>query len=442
MSRRSHLRRAEPWRRPDFLKLWAGQTVSKAGGLVTEFTLPLAAILTLRASAAQVALLTGAGIAPRLALGLFAGVWVDRARRRPLMLAADVMRVAIVASVPVAALLGQLHIVQLYLVALSSSALSALFDVAYPAYLPTLVSSEELLDANSLLAASGAVAEVAGFGGAGALVEALTAPIALAVDAASYVVSALSLLLIRAREPRPERVTSVPANEGEQETARTVWRDMVAGLRLLARDPVLRALAGASGMFELFGGMIGVVLMLYLVRDVHLSPSALGFVFGVGGVSAFAGTLLAGRATRRWGLGWTVIGGLAIYTCSAVLMPLASGPAWLALALLTVAQITDCAHTVYSVGRATLLQGMKAPSALGRVHAGVQTVESLATLAGVALGGVLGEAVGPRATLFIAATGLLLAPLRLARSPLRRLQSLQAPPADQGVLIAPPVTTA
>lgn len=439
MSHRARLRLTGPWRRPDFLKLWAGQTVSKAGTLVTGFALPLAAILTLRASATQVALLTGASIVPRLALGLLAGVWVDRARRRPLMIAADVGRALIIGSVPIAALLGRLRIEQLYLVALTSSALSAVFDVAYPAYLPSLVPPEDLVGANSLLEASGAVAEVAGFGGAGALTQALTAPIALAVDAVSYVVSALSLLLIRAREPRPERPPA--PMDGEPQSAKTVWREMGAGLRMLARDPVTRALAGASGVFELFGGMIGVVLMLYLVREVHLSPAALGIVFGVGGVSAFMGTLMAGRATRRWGIGRTVIGGLTIYTGSAVLMPLASGPAWLALTLLTFAQLTDCANTVYMVGRATLLQGLTDSSALGRVHAGVQMVESLATLSGVALGGVLGQTLGPRATLFISAGGLTLAPLVLARSPVRRLRQLP-PTARHAELTAAPASLA
>ena len=436
MSHNPRHRRPGPWRRPDFLKLWTGQTVSKAGTLVTEFALPLAAILTLHASAAQVAVLTGAGIVPRLALGLFAGVWVDRARRRPLMIAADVGRAVIIGSVPVAALLRSLRIEQLYLVALVASALSTLFDVAYPTYLPSLVPPDELVGANSLLEASGAVAEVAGFGGAGALTQALTAPIALAVDAVSYVVSALSLALIRTREPKPERALRL--REGEPERGWAVWREMGEGLRLLVHDPVARALVGASGVFDLFGGMIGVVLMLYLVRGAHLSPVALGVVFGVGGVSAFAGTLLVGRAMRRLGIGWTVIGGLAIYTSSALLLPLASGPAWLALSLLTLAQLADCASTVYAVGRASLLQSLTVPQTLGRVHAGMQMVESLTSLVGVVLGGVLGETLGPRAALFLAVGGLLLAPLWLARSPLRHMRALPAPaPEQEQVSVAP-----
>jgi MFS family permease len=396
--------------------------VSMAGSLVTGFALPLAAILVLHASAAQVALLTAAGVVPGLVLGLPAGVWVDRVRRRPLLIAADAGRALVVGSVPVAALLGQLRIEQLYLVALASSALSVIFDVAYPAYLPSLVGQGELVEANSKLEASSAVAEAAGFGAAGALVQALTAPMALAVDAASYVVSALSLLLIGAREPDPKRSSAEDTAKPVREEG--MWRELSEGLRLTLSEPVARALMAAAAVFTLCGNILGVVLLLYLVREVHLGAALLGIVFGVGGISAFAGTLMVGRATRRWGIGRVVIGGLAIYTGTAILLPLASGPAWLAMGLLTVGQFGDCAHTVYSVGRASILQALVPAGALGRLHAGIQVVEAVATLGGVALGGILGQTIGPRAALFVAAIGMQLAPLLLARSPLRQMHAL------------------
>jgi MFS family permease len=423
------------WRRPDFLRLWAGQTVSKAGSLVTGFALPLTAILALHASAAQVALLGAAGVAPGLVLGLAAGVWVDRVRRRPLLIAADLGRAVVVGSVPVATLLGRLAIEQLYLVALFSSALTVLFEVAYPAYLASLVRTEELVEANSKLEASSAVAEAAGFGAAGALVQALTAPLALAVDAGSYVVSALTLTRIRAREPVPVRADAGVAREGKaaQESQKTegthgesVWRQLGGGLRLTLTHPVARSLVLASGMFELCGNVLGVVLLLYLVREVHLGAALLGVLFGIGGVSAFAGSLVAARAARRWGIGRVVIGGLAIYTASAIVLPLASGPVWLAAALLTVGQFTDCAHTVYSIGKASLLQALVPAGSLGRLHASVHVVEAVATLTGIALGGVLGQTIGPRPTLFAAVVGGLLAPLVLARSPLRHMRTLPA----------------
>jgi hypothetical protein len=333
----------------------------------------------------------------------------------------------VIASVPAAALLGRLHIEQLYVVALASSALSTAFDVAHPAYLASLVRPEELVEANSKLETSSAVAEAVGFGAAGALVQVLTAPLALAVDAGSYVVSALSLALIRAHEPRPkgDYIATADASRWTRGTGRvTLWRQIVDGLQLLLVDPTIRALAGAAGVFALCGNMLGVVLLLYLVREVHLEAGLLGTIFGLGGVSAIFGSLMAERVTRRWGIGWAVIGGLAIYIGVAVALPLASGPAWLAAGLIALEQLSDGAHTIYSVGRASLLQALAPTGALGRLHASIQTVEAVATLAGVALGGILGQAIGPRATLFVAVAVGLLAPLWLACSPLRAVRAL------------------
>jgi MFS family permease len=391
---------------------------------VTGFALPLAAIVLLHASAAQVALLSAAGITPRLVLALVLGVWADRLRRRPLLIAADVGRALVIASVPAAALLGRLHIEQLYAVALASSALSTAFDVAHPAYLASLVRPEELVEANSKLEASSAVAEAVGLGAAGALVQVLTAPLALAVDAGSYVVSALSLALIRAHEPRPKGGQIPTPDEGKRAGRTGLWWQIVDGLQLLLGDPTVRALAGAAGVFALCGNMLGVVLLLYLVREVHLEAGLLGTIFGLGGVSAFVGSLMAERTTRRWGIGRAVIGGLTIYTGVAIALPLASGPAWLAAGLLALEQFSDGAHTIYSVGRASLLQALAPPEVLGRLHASIQMVEAVATLAGVTLGGILGQALGPRPTLFVAVAVGLLAPLWLACSPLQAVRAL------------------
>jgi MFS family permease len=407
------------WRKPDFLKIWAGETISHAGSLVTGFALPLTAILLLHATAAQVALLSAAEIVPGLMLGLAAGVWVDRVRRRPLLIAMDIGRAVAIGVVPVAALLGRLQMEDLFAVALVTSALTIVFEAAYPAYLASLVSTEELVEANSKFEASGAVAEMASLGAAGALVQALSAPVALVVDAVSYVVSACSLARIRAHEPMPKA-----RRDATGPSAMHLWRQIGAGIRVLLGDPIMRALAGAGGIFALFGNMIGVVLLLYLVKEVHLGAALIGVLFGIGGVSAFAGSLLAGWATRRWGIGRMVIGGLAIYTGFAVVMPLASGPVWLATGLLVIGQLSDCAHTVYAIGRASLLQVRAPAHALGRLHASMQVIEGVATLAGIALAGVLGQTIGLRPTLIVAVAGMLLAPLWLARSPLRTLHTL------------------
>ena len=197
------------WRHPDFLKLWAGQSVSVFGMLITKVALPIVAVLSLHASAGQVALIYAAQVAPTLAFGLLAGALADRVRRRPLLIAADVGRALTLASIPLAAVTGALSLNLIYAVTLVTSALSALFDIAYPAYLPTLIGEEQLLEGNAKLGASMSVAEVAGFGLAGTLVQALTASGAILVDIATYLVSIVSLaLILHASQPRrpPRRV--------------------------------------------------------------------------------------------------------------------------------------------------------------------------------------------------------------------------------------------
>ena len=185
------------WRHPDFLKLWLGQTVSLGGSLVSRVALPLVAILTLDATPGEVALLRIADLVPGIVIGLFAGVWVDRRRRRPLMIWADLGRAVLLGSIPLAALAGLLRLGQLLLVVFAAGLLTALFEVAYHAYLPTLVTRDELVEGNSKLAASGAAIEVASFGLGGWLVQVLTAPLAVLVDAISFVVSAVCLGAIR-----------------------------------------------------------------------------------------------------------------------------------------------------------------------------------------------------------------------------------------------------
>ncbi|MDE3230338.1 MAG: MFS transporter, partial [Chloroflexota bacterium] len=269
------------WRHPDFLKLWAGQSVSVFGTLITGVALPIAAVLALRATPAQVALIYAAQIAPRLALALPAGALADRLRRRPLLIAADVGRGLALASVPLAAALGALSLPLIYAVTLVVSALSAVFDTAWPAYLPTLIGRERLLEGNAKLGASLAVAEAAGFGLAGILAQLFTAPGAIVVDVATYVVSVISLGAIRMPEPAPKRAEAASGGL-------SAWRAEVAeGLRLTWRSPTLRALAGAGAVRALGGGIIETTLLIFILRDLRIAPAVMGLIFGLGGVTSF-----------------------------------------------------------------------------------------------------------------------------------------------------------
>ncbi|MGI8424542.1 MAG: MFS transporter [Chloroflexota bacterium] len=244
------------WRHPDFVRLWAGETVSVFGSLVGQLALQFTAVIFLHARPAEVALLAAAQLVPGFAAGLFAGVWVDRLRRRPIMIIADLGRAAALGSIPLSAVFDALTLGQLYLVGLVTSVLTVFFDTAYQAYLPSLVRADQLVEGNSKLAASASVAEVGGFGISGWLVQAFSGPGAILIDSLSFVGSAFFIGRIRASEPLP----------GDGHGRTSVAREAREGLRLVLHDPVLRALAGASAIMDFAGRIITVVLLLYLVR--------------------------------------------------------------------------------------------------------------------------------------------------------------------------------
>jgi predicted MFS family arabinose efflux permease len=364
----------------------------------------------LAATPFEVSVLRVAGHAPALVLGLLAGVWVDRLRRRPILIWSDLGRAALLASIPLAAAFSLLGMEQLYLVALVTGGLGTLFEVAYRSYLPSLVDKDELVEGNAKLTASASVAEVGGFGLAGALVQWLTAPVALLVDAASFVVSAASLALIRRAEPPP-----TPAEE-----RRSAWREVEEGLRLIAVDPVLRAVSAAKviGDFAI-GGVWASVLLLFILRDLGLEPWLMTATFAVGGVSAFFGALAADRLIRRWGVGRAMIGSTLAYRLTPFLLPLAGGPFGFVLFCLVAMQAADAAATVQDIAETSLVQGTVPDRALGRVNATLRVLGQGAILSGTMIGGVLGELIGLRLTMLAGACLGAVAVLVLLASPLR-----------------------
>ena len=400
------------WRDLDFLKLWGGQTVSVFGSLVTKVVLPLVAVLTLHATQAQVALLYIADAAPALALGLAAGALADRARRRPLLIAADVGRALALLAVPLAAALGGLSLGLLYGVAMVTSALTVLFDTAYPAYLATLVGEERLVEGNAKLGASMSVAEVAGFGAAGVLAQALTAPVAVLIDAVTYVVSVASLALIRTPEPHPQPAAARPS-------LGQLTREVAEGLRLTWAHPARRAIAGAGAINALCGSLLETALVIFILRDLRLSPVLMGVSFGVGGVASFVGAALAERVTARLGLERTLRWSAWVARALGLLIPLAGGPAWLAFALITIPQLGDAAYTLYDISATSTLQLVTPSSALGRVVASGNTLRSAGALLGLGLGATVGAALGPRGSLGLAMVGMLIGPLLLSLTPMR-----------------------
>ncbi len=402
------------WRHPDFVRLWAGETVSVFGSLVGGLALQFTAVLWLDATPLQLSLLLGCQFVPGFAVGLVAGAWVDRLHRRPILIAADVGRALALLTIPLAALFDLLTIGHLYAVALFTSSLAVFFDVAYEAYLPTLVERDELVEGNSKLTASVSVAEFGAFSASGWLVQLLTGPGAILVDALSFIWSAVFVGSIRS--PEPDRA---PHHE-----RRHIWHEIREGVQLVARTPLLRSLAVTNMVRMASARMLSVVYLLYLNREVGFGPGALGMIFAVGGVTSLAGAAVAGRSAQVGGLGPALVISGFIIPLGTLFMPLTESVSLLGVAFLVANQvITDPAWTFYDINSVSLRQAITPDRLQGRMNASMRFAEFAAMLAGTALGGVLGELAGQRETLFVAVGGMLLAAFWLLVSPVARLRS-------------------
>ncbi len=385
------------FRHADFMKLWTGETVSLFGTRMGDVAISFAAVIALKATPFQMGLLAGARIVPTLVLSLFAGVWVDRFRRRPILIGADIGRFIVLGTIPIAALFAALTMAQLYAVILAYSALDLFFDVAYRSYLPSLVVREDLLDANSKLTASAGVAEAGGFALSGWLVEWLTAPFAILIDAISFLASALAIALIRMPEP-------APAPRARDAGA---LREIAAGARLIFSDGRLRAF----GINAIVGGfsnsLVSTLYMLFVVNALGFRPGVLGVIFAVGGASSMFGALAARRTADTLGTGMAMVVGLAIEGVALMLLPIARGAGLGSVALLVAQQlIGDSAATVYFINAVSLIQTITPKPMLGRVNASLRFVGLGSVLGGQLVAGLAGGMIGLRATIAIGAAGL------------------------------------
>ncbi len=408
------------WRHRDFLRLWSAQAVSAFGARISREGLPLAAVLALKAPPAQLGVLAALSLAPGLVVGLTAGGFVDRSRRRTLMIAADLARAGVLLTVPFAAWFGLLTMAQLYIAAVLVGAASVLFEIADQAYLPTLVSHEGLLDANAKLSITNATAEVAGPALAGVLIQLLRAPMALAANAVTYLVSAAFLATIENREP--------PARAAAPEEH--VLADLKAGARAVFADPHLRPLLMTAATSSLFGGFFWALYVLFAIRALGLTPMLLGLTVAFGGISALFGAVFGPRLIRRLGIGPAYLLAALLAAASALLIPLAHGRPLEAMGFLILAQfLGDGLGVTADMAATTLRQSLTAPRMLGRVGAVFQAAPGGLAVIGALAGGALAEAIGMRAALTIAAAGIVAAPLWCLFSPLARLRALPAPAA-------------
>lgn len=396
-----------------FALLWSGQTVSAFGSYITGIGLPMAALLLLHASPAQMGLLTALGALPGLLAGLFIGVWVDRLPRRPVLILSDLARAMLLGLIPLVFFAGILSLSWFYIVTVLVGLLTVSFDVASLAFLPTLLAPDELATGNSRLGTSSSVAEIGGPPMASVLVQLLTAPIAILLDALSFLFSAVCISLIRIPEhPRPISTET-----------RHFWREMREGLSALFGNPVLRAMAAYICSHNFFGGSFAALYLLYTVQLFGNTPFVYSISVAFGGVGALVGSFTAGFFARRFGYGKTMLVSALVFDTLALSAPLAMGPAPLILLMLAVPQlIGDAGFAIYSINEISLRQEIVPEHLLGRINSCMHILSNGIMPVGALLAGLLSERIGIRLTLLIGATGIALSTGWLYFSPLRRVR--------------------
>jgi MFS family permease len=406
------------WRHAGFMRLWAAQTVSSFGARITREGLALASILTIDAGPLQLGILAALVTGPSIVVGFFAGGFIDRSSKRAIMIAADLIRTFVLITVPVAAWLHLLRIEQLYVVGAMMGGVGLLFDIADHAYLPHLIGRTNLVEGNTKLSTTESLAEVGGPALAGFLVQALTAPFAIAVNSATYLLSAIFLMTIRTEAETLDRPSKRP----------TLLSDLRVGYDVMRRSPLLRPLFAMNVVAPLFGGSFSALYVIFAIKTLGLTPALMGLTVGVGGIGSLAGTALSPLMIRRLGIGPTIVLGLLLSAVSAIFVPLANGPLWLKIASLMAAQfVGDSMAVAAIIPAATLRQSIIPREKLGRAAALFSVGAGVVAVIGTLIGGALGGWIGVRATLYIAAGGFFLTPLIVIFSPLRTLMEIPQP---------------
>jgi Na+/melibiose symporter-like transporter len=406
------------WRHRDFLRLWAAQSVSSFGSRITREGLPYAAVLTIDAPPAQLGLLAALAYGPSLLVGMTSGGYIDRSRKRRILVGADLVRAAILLTVPVAAWFHLLAMTQIYVVAACAGVASALFDIADHAYLPRLIARDELMEGNTKLGVTESIAEIGGPPLAGLLVQWLTAPIAIAVNAFTYLVSALFLASIRTHEAEPE------------EKQRRPWHQSLAvGFSVIMAQPLIRPLFYLAAIQPFFGAFFSALYAYYAIRVLHLPTLLIGITVGIGGLGSLAGAAMAAPMVRLFGVGRAILIGFLLSALSAYFVPLAHGGPLTAVIFLALAQIFGDSFAVAAIVTNTSLRQSVIPlGVMGRVGAVFQVAGGAPGIIGALAGGLIGGAFGARTALFVAATGIVLAILPALFSPLWRLQEMPVAP--------------
>ena len=410
-------RRRSLWRHGDFMKLWSAQTVSQFGDEVTQLAIPVVAVLTLDVTPFELGLLGVFQFLPFILLTIPAGVWVDRMRRRPILIGADIGRAILLASIPVAFLAGWLSLWQLYVVAFGVGCLEVFFDVAYQSYLPSVVDRDRLVEGNAKLELSASASTIVGPGIAGFLVELIRAPLAIFFDVASYAGSVLILLFIRRPETPPEQhdPATGPRPSMRQEAAE--------GLRYVLGHRYLRYIAACTGTLNLFGNIGTAILLLYAVDELGLTAGTIGLIFTVANLGVLFGALTAERWGRWIGVGRTIV--ISAFLSSFALVAVAIAPRespvpWIIGGFL----IGQATAVIYNVNQVSLRQAITPERMQGRMNATMRFIVWGTIPIGALAGGVLGGVIGLQQTIWVGAIGSFLGFLPVLLSPVRTLERI------------------
>ena len=411
-------------RNPDFVRLWIAETISQFGTQISLLALPLVAVTLLGASPFEVALLGTIEFLPFILFSLPAGAWVDRLRRRPILIIGDIGRAIALLSIPVAFALDALTIWQLYVVGFTAGTLTVLFDVAYQSYLPSLVERDQLVDGNGKLELSRTLAQTAGPAIGGGLIGVITAPLAIIVDAISYGLSALFVFLIRRPEPAPDR----HADEYGRPRGSLI-AEVRDGLRYVLGNRYLRAIAACTATSNLFTNLAVATIIVYAVRDLGLSAVEIGLAFGIGNAGAIVGALFADRIRRTLGLGRTIIVSTLIVGPSVLLIAVAPRDVPVPF-LIASGLLGGFANVVYNINQVSFRQAITPIPMQGRMNATMRFIVWGTIPIGQILGGVIATAVSIPAALWIGGLGACLSVVPVLLSPVRTLVDMPTPADD------------
>jgi MFS family permease len=401
-----------PSQRRDFRFLLTAAGVSAVGSRITRTAVPMAAVLLLGATPLELGWLSVLGVLPGALVAWWAGAWIDRRSRRAVMIGADGVRALVIASVPLTAVVGKVTLVQLGLVAAFMCVATVLFEIADHAYLPVIIPCEHLVAANSKREAIDALAEITGPSFGGALVQWLTAPFALAVDACSFVVSALLIGRICATEPPTNQISGARRAAGTQ-----LLREARVGVRIVWQHPLLRPLFLSTTIYYFFMSFAASLYTLFALQTLHLNAAVLGIVIGCGGFGALVGAAAAPVLARRIGPGRAALASLFLGGLAQIFIPLAPADPFMGASFLVASQLLgDSLLTVFAIAQTSLRQQVIATVALGRTAAVWKMAVSIAVPIGMMVGALLADFAGIRAAMWVVVLGVVVAcaPLALA----------------------------